>query len=172
MTKCVKWAVSVRTEKNAVLGILITWLIILLLSVPVLFKHGEVKYAYQSENRSACNFIQDDDHDNGKMIFHVSGTPSPLRMGAPAIGNACPSLAGDLLLDVLRDPPRPHLRTLPEDADPAVVGCGPRRARFRRGQTRQEARHENGRHSCGHLCLLLVSNTSKWLEHTSVPAPY
>ncbi|KAL0278608.1 UNVERIFIED_CONTAM: hypothetical protein PYX00_000381 [Menopon gallinae] len=64
-------SISVRTEKNAVLGIIITWLIILLLSVPVLFKHGEVRYAYQSENRSACNFIQDDDHDNGKMIFHV-----------------------------------------------------------------------------------------------------
>ncbi|KAG4067275.1 hypothetical protein HA402_000266 [Bradysia odoriphaga] len=59
---------SLRTERNALLAILILWFVILTISIPVIFAHGVVEYEYKSEQLTACKFI-----DNGLTFaaFHV-----------------------------------------------------------------------------------------------------
>lgn len=64
--------VSVRTEKNAILGIVITWLAILVLSIPVLMSHGVQQYPYNGDIHTVCIFLQKEGAYN-KMVFHVSG---------------------------------------------------------------------------------------------------
>lgn len=69
-------SMSVRTERNAILAIGITWVIILLTSIPVFLSHGEVTYYYSSTEHTACVFLEWDpiSHPNGfnKPAFQVS----------------------------------------------------------------------------------------------------
>lgn len=53
-------SMSIRTEKNALTAILITWAVILILAVPVLYRHGEVTYTYSSEEHTVCVFLDQD----------------------------------------------------------------------------------------------------------------
>ncbi|KAI5728139.1 hypothetical protein M8J77_012084 [Diaphorina citri] len=50
-------SMSVRTERNALKAILITWIVIVLAAVPVFNMHGEVSYTYASELHTACVFL-------------------------------------------------------------------------------------------------------------------
>lgn len=51
-------SMSVRTERNAITAIAVTWIVILVVSVPVLLSHGEVKYFYASTEHTACVFLE------------------------------------------------------------------------------------------------------------------
>lgn len=53
-------SMSVRTERNAILAIGITWVVILLSSIPVFLFHGEVTYIYSSTEHTACVFLARD----------------------------------------------------------------------------------------------------------------
>lgn len=50
----------VRTEKNANTAIVIIWAVILILAVPVLYRHGEVTYTYSSKEHTVCVFLDQD----------------------------------------------------------------------------------------------------------------
>ena len=50
----------VRTEKNATTAIVIIWGVILILAIPVLYRHGEVTYTYSSEEHTVCMFLNED----------------------------------------------------------------------------------------------------------------
>jgi allatostatin receptor len=68
-------SMSVRTERNAITAILITWVVILLTSVPVFLCHGEVTYYYFSMEHTACVFLELDPINRpdgyNKPIFQV-----------------------------------------------------------------------------------------------------
>ncbi|XP_046660677.1 allatostatin-A receptor-like [Homalodisca vitripennis] len=53
-------SMSVRTERNAIMAIGITWIVILLTSIPVFLSHGEVTYYYSSTEHTACVFLERD----------------------------------------------------------------------------------------------------------------
>jgi allatostatin receptor len=52
--------IQIRTERNALIAIAVTWVVILLASVPVYLSHGEVKYTYSSAEHTACVFLEAD----------------------------------------------------------------------------------------------------------------
>jgi hypothetical protein len=52
--------VQIRTERNAIIAIAVTWFVILLASVPVYVSHGEVTYTYSSAEHTACVFLEAD----------------------------------------------------------------------------------------------------------------
>jgi len=51
---------QVRTERNALTAIGVTWIVILLVSLPVYVSHGEVTYTYSSAEHTACVFLEYD----------------------------------------------------------------------------------------------------------------
>lgn len=51
-------SMSVRTERNAFTAIAVTWIVILVVSIPVFLSHGEVKYIYASTEHTACVFLE------------------------------------------------------------------------------------------------------------------
>ena len=51
---------QVRTERNALTAIGVTWIVILLVSLPVYVSHGEVTYTYSSTEHTACVFLEYD----------------------------------------------------------------------------------------------------------------
>lgn len=53
-------SIYVRTERNASSAILVTWVLIVLLALPVLARHGEVKYTFSSTEHTACIFLDRD----------------------------------------------------------------------------------------------------------------
>ncbi|CAH1390634.1 unnamed protein product [Nezara viridula] len=68
-------SMSVRTEKNAITAILVTWIVIVVASIPVFLCHGEVNYTYSSMEHTACVFLDRDTHvPNGfnKLAFQVT----------------------------------------------------------------------------------------------------
>lgn len=69
-------SMSVRTEHNAILCIGVTWVVILVTSIPVFLSHGEVKYYYSSTEHTACVFLERDPVNRpdgyNKPAFQVS----------------------------------------------------------------------------------------------------
>lgn len=67
--------IQIRTERNAIAAIAVTWVLILLVSVPVYLSHGEVKYTYSSSEHTACVFLEADpvNRPDGyhKLLFQV-----------------------------------------------------------------------------------------------------
>ncbi|GLH06463.1 Allatostatin-A receptor [Gryllus bimaculatus] len=53
-------SMSIRTEPNALLAIIVTWVVILTASAPVYFCHGEVTYVFTSQEQTACVFLEYD----------------------------------------------------------------------------------------------------------------
>ncbi|XP_025193230.1 allatostatin-A receptor-like [Melanaphis sacchari] len=53
-------SIYVRTERNASSAILVTWVLIVLLALPVLARHGEVTYTFSSTEHTACIFLDRD----------------------------------------------------------------------------------------------------------------
>lgn len=53
-------SIYVRTERNASSAILVTWVLIVLLALPVLARHGEVTYTFSSAEHTACIFLDRD----------------------------------------------------------------------------------------------------------------
>jgi hypothetical protein len=51
---------QVRTERNALTAIGVTWIVILLVSLPVYVSHGEVAYTFSSNEQTACVFLEHD----------------------------------------------------------------------------------------------------------------
>jgi allatostatin receptor len=67
--------VQIRTERNALIAIAVTWVVILLASVPVYLSHGEVTYTYSSAEHTACVFLEADTVNRpdgyNKPVFQV-----------------------------------------------------------------------------------------------------
>ncbi|PSN53994.1 Allatostatin-A receptor [Blattella germanica] len=61
-------SMSIRTERNAIAAIAVTWVVILLASVPVYLSHGEVTYTYSSAEHTAC------------IIFFLTSYATPLAL--------------------------------------------------------------------------------------------
>ncbi|PNF26894.1 Allatostatin-A receptor [Cryptotermes secundus] len=53
-------SMSIRTERNAFIAIAVTWIVILLVTLPVYVSHGEVTYTYSSAEHTACVFLEQD----------------------------------------------------------------------------------------------------------------
>jgi len=53
-------SIYVRTERNASSAIMVTWVLIVLLALPVLARHGEVTYTFSSIEHTACIFLDRD----------------------------------------------------------------------------------------------------------------
>lgn len=53
-------SIYVRTERNASSAIIVTWVLIVLLALPVLARHGEVSYTYSSIEHTSCIFLDRD----------------------------------------------------------------------------------------------------------------
>ena len=66
---------QVRTERNALTAIGVTWIVILLVSMPVYVSHGEVTYTYSSTEHTACVFLEHDPVNRpegyNKPVFQV-----------------------------------------------------------------------------------------------------
>jgi hypothetical protein len=66
---------QVRTERNALTAIGVTWIVILLVSMPVYVSHGEVTYTYSSNEHTACVFLEHDPVNRpdgyNKPVFQV-----------------------------------------------------------------------------------------------------
>ncbi|XP_055606216.1 allatostatin-A receptor isoform X2 [Uranotaenia lowii] len=63
-------SMSVRTEKNAIIAITVTWFVILTTAIPVAISHGILRYPSKGEDYTACLFL----HTEGYSLiaFHVS----------------------------------------------------------------------------------------------------
>ncbi|XP_014254955.1 allatostatin-A receptor-like [Cimex lectularius] len=73
-------SMSVRTEKNALTAIVVTWFFIVISNIYVIFCHGEVPYTYSPEtDHTSCIFLEvhDEIRPNGcnKPAFQVGQTP-------------------------------------------------------------------------------------------------
>nr|AJA32745.1 FGLa/AST receptor [Rhodnius prolixus] len=69
-------SMSIRTEKNAISAILVTWIVIVISNIPVFLCHGEVTFNYSSSEHTVCIFLEMDplirpDGFN-KVAFQVS----------------------------------------------------------------------------------------------------
>ncbi|KAJ9584656.1 hypothetical protein L9F63_020996 [Diploptera punctata] len=68
-------SMSVRTERNAIAAIVVTWVVILLASVPVYLSHGEITYVYSSAEHTACVFLEADPINRpdgyNKLVFQI-----------------------------------------------------------------------------------------------------
>lgn len=53
-------SMSIRTEQNALIAIVLTWFVILLSSVPVYISHGEISYDFDDQWQTACYFLEYD----------------------------------------------------------------------------------------------------------------
>jgi len=71
---------QVRTERNALTAIGVTWIVILLVSIPVYVSHGEVTYTYSSTVHTACVFLEHDPVNRpegyNKPVYQVHHTLS------------------------------------------------------------------------------------------------
>lgn len=50
----------IRTEKNAITAILVTWIVIVISNIPVFLCHGEVTFNYSSSEHTVCIFLEMD----------------------------------------------------------------------------------------------------------------
>ncbi|KDR11665.1 Galanin receptor type 2 [Zootermopsis nevadensis] len=81
-------SMSIRTERNAITAIVVTWVVILLASVPVYLSHGEVTYTYSSAEHTACVFLEADpiNRPDGyhkllfQSIFFATSYATPLAL--------------------------------------------------------------------------------------------
>ncbi|KAL8620756.1 hypothetical protein ACOMHN_041930 [Nucella lapillus] len=55
-------SMSIRNERNTWLAVAVTWIIILLGHVPLVFDHGIVHYMHIRENRTTCTYLSQDSH--------------------------------------------------------------------------------------------------------------
>jgi allatostatin receptor len=66
---------QIRTERNAFTAIAVTWIVILLVTLPVYVSHGEVTYTYSSAEHTACVFLEQDPVNRpdgyNKPVFQV-----------------------------------------------------------------------------------------------------
>jgi allatostatin receptor len=63
-------SISIRTEFNTWMAVLVTWTLILAVHVPLLFQYGIYYYDHQGEQRSICTNLQEfEDPHNGKVFF-------------------------------------------------------------------------------------------------------
>ncbi|XP_070493396.1 allatostatin-A receptor-like isoform X2 [Chironomus tepperi] len=63
-------SISIRTQRNALLAIIVTWLIVTTTAFPVFISHGEVEYHnHRNEINTACLFLTD---DGNIAIFQIS----------------------------------------------------------------------------------------------------
>ncbi|KAK6170565.1 hypothetical protein SNE40_018930 [Patella caerulea] len=61
-----------RTERNTSLAVIITWVVILLCNIPILFIYEEYQYEHFKENRSAClNVAEFDKPYVGKLFYGI-----------------------------------------------------------------------------------------------------
>nr|CAD7393207.1 unnamed protein product [Timema cristinae] len=65
-------SMSVRTERNAITAIVVTWVLIVLASIPVYLSHGVTTYTYLSLEQTACIFLE----DYNKPAFQVRPSTS------------------------------------------------------------------------------------------------
>ncbi|XP_075231268.1 allatostatin-A receptor-like [Lycorma delicatula] len=69
-------SMSVRTERNAFTAILITWVVIVVVCVPVFMSHGVVTYYHASNLQTACVYLQFDPVNrpdgHNKPLFQIS----------------------------------------------------------------------------------------------------
>jgi len=79
-------SMSIRTERNAIIAIAVTWVVILTSSVPVYLSHGEVTYTYSSAEHTACVFLDADFRPGGynkpvfQIIFFATSYVTPLAL--------------------------------------------------------------------------------------------
>lgn len=81
-------SMSIRTERNAITAIAVTWVVILIASVPVYLSHGEVTYTYSSAEHTACVFLEADlvNRPDGynkpvfQIIFFATSYVTPLAL--------------------------------------------------------------------------------------------
>lgn len=79
-------SMSVRTERNAIAAIGITWIIILVTSIPVFLSHGEVTYYYSSTEHTACVFL---DYDPANRPDGYNKPAFQVRKREGGRGNSC-----------------------------------------------------------------------------------
>jgi len=74
-------SIYVRTERNASSAIMVTWVLIVLLALPVLARHGEVTYTFSSAEHTACIFLDRDPNTRpdgyNKPAYQVGGSFLP-----------------------------------------------------------------------------------------------
>ncbi|PNF30917.1 Allatostatin-A receptor, partial [Cryptotermes secundus] len=81
-------SMSIRTERNAIAAIAVTWVVILLASVPVYLSHGEITYTYSSTQHTACVFLEADPVNRPEgynkpafqIIFFATSYVTPLAL--------------------------------------------------------------------------------------------
>nr|QRN45461.1 allatostatin-A receptor [Carausius morosus] len=73
-------SISVRTERNAVTAIGVTWVVILLSSVPVYLSHGVTNYIYLSSEHTACVFLDDYNKPVFQILFFATSYVIPLAL--------------------------------------------------------------------------------------------
>jgi allatostatin receptor len=79
---------QVRTERNALTAIGVTWIVILLVSMPVYVSHGEITYTFSSSEHTACVFLERDPVNRpdgyNKPVFQVHLLNGVCVAGNPA----------------------------------------------------------------------------------------
>lgn len=75
-------SMGVRTEKNALISIALTWLAIVTTASPVAMCHGEQKYWHHSQHQSSCVFLEEDSCQRPafQLSFFASSYVIPLAL--------------------------------------------------------------------------------------------
>lgn len=75
-------SMSIRTERNALLAIACTWVVILTTAIPVGICHGEREYSYFQRNHSSCVFLEELGYSKVgfQMSFFLSSYVVPLAL--------------------------------------------------------------------------------------------
>ncbi|KAJ6635357.1 Allatostatin-A receptor [Pseudolycoriella hygida] len=75
-------SMSLRTERNATLAILLAWVVIVTSAIPVALSHGELNYPYKDRNYTACVFLSEMgySHVGFQVSFFLSSYVVPLTL--------------------------------------------------------------------------------------------
>lgn len=75
-------SMSIRTERNTILAIALTWVFILITCVPVMLAHGEVTYPYAFSQHSVCVFLDKKgyNHPAFQISFFATSYVIPLAL--------------------------------------------------------------------------------------------
>lgn len=75
-------SMSIRTEQNTYLAILIVWLVILVSCIPALMAHGKYSYYYAFQRQSSCVFLQNEGYDQAafQISFFLTSYVLPLAL--------------------------------------------------------------------------------------------
>ena len=63
-------SMTIRTERNAYIVIILSWVVIMLINIPNLIDYTQLNYVFNGENRSAClNLKIVQDESNGRVVY-------------------------------------------------------------------------------------------------------